>query len=935
MNLKKELDGILPAESILADYPSRAAFGPDAGFYSLIPEVVVFPDTVEEVQALMAYCLKNKLHYTFRAAGTSLSGQSITDGMLIVFSRGWKNVEVLEAGKKVRVQPGVIGQMVNAHLMPHGAKLGPDPASIASAMIGGIINNNSSGMCCGVAQNSYHTIDSIDFVLPNGLRFNTANPDDYERFDAEAASISAGLLSLRSRILANAPLLEKIMRKYKRKNTVGYALNAFVDYERPLDIMRQLLIGSEGTLACVVEAVFNTVPTLPHKYTGLLVFPTIEDAAEAIVPLEASGATALEIMDYASLKAIAGKEGMPEYLGDIQDGASAILVEYQRATDDELQAVISGSGELFSGLTLLFDPDFTTDKARQAAFWKIRKGLFPAVGAVRAQGSTVIIEDVGFPIDKLAAGVKDLQELFKKYGYDNAIIFGHAKDGNLHFVITPTFGQAEAVDTYAAFIDDLVEVVVTKHDGELKSEHGTGRNMAPFVETEWGGDALEIMKELKALIDPDHLLNRGVIINDDDRCHLANIKETPVIEPVVDSCIACGFCEAVCPSRDLTQSPRRRINMRREFHRLTLLGGHDEKLVELQTAMQRQVLDTCAVDGLCASSCPVGINTGELVEQLRSENTSRFANGVAMFSSRHLGLVERLVRMSLRAGHLASWVVGEKRLYGLTKLLAKLAPGQIPMWVPGMPKAAGPLPNRWEIDSKYLIMPSCITRTMDSGAISIPEALVTLSDRAGISVDLPNTAGLCCGKPFSSKGYRAAYIDSVTRMVQRAFEMSGNGHMTVVIDNSPCTLTLLSCREDLDEETRAIYDQIRFIDMVEFVGSVLLQHLDLNPVNENVAVHPVCSVTKMGLEDKLLRIATSVARSASVPNGAGCCGAAGDRLWLVPELTASAMSAEAASIRSSGFDSCCSSSLTCQTAIERASDQPTVSIVHLLERASR
>jgi D-lactate dehydrogenase len=199
----------------------------------------------------------------------------------------------------------------------------------------------------------------------------------------------------------------------------------------------------------------------------------------------------------------------------------------------------------------------------QAFLWKVRKGLFPAVGAVRVSGTSVILEDLAFPVEQLGDAIIDLQRLFNEYGYYNAIIFGHAKDGNLHFVITQSFNETPEVDRYDKFMREVVKLVINKYDGALKAEHGTGRNMAPFVETEWGGDAYAIMKRIKKIIDPDNLLNPGVIINDDANVHIRNLKELPTVEEEVDKCIECGYCEHVCPSRDITTTPRGRFVARR------------------------------------------------------------------------------------------------------------------------------------------------------------------------------------------------------------------------------------------------------------------------------------------------------------------------------------------------------------------------------------
>ncbi len=414
-------------------------------------------------------------------------------------------------------------------------------------------------MCCGVVQNAYHTLDSMRFVLPDGLVVDTAESDADERLAREAPELVEGLVELRRRILGNPVLHERIRTKYRMKNTNGYSLNAFLDFERPVDILAHLMIGSEGTLGFIAEAVLDTVPDYPLKYTGLLHFADVPSACSAIAALRDSGARALELMDRASLRSIADQPGVPGEIRRLPSNAAALLVEYQCETEDELDERRRACRDVLPSLPLLHPPDFTTDADRQAALWKVRKGLIPSVGAMRRRGTSFILEDVVFPIPHLAEGVSDLQELFERFGYDDAIVFGHAKDGNLHFVLIQAFDDPGDVERYDRFMHALAEVVVGRYDGALKAEHGTGRNMAPFVGSEWGPEAYALMQELKRLVDPDGLLNPGVILNDDPRAHVRHLKDLPTVEDEVDQCIECGFCERMCPSRELTLTPRQRI----------------------------------------------------------------------------------------------------------------------------------------------------------------------------------------------------------------------------------------------------------------------------------------------------------------------------------------------------------------------------------------
>jgi D-lactate dehydrogenase len=933
---------IVDRDRVLTRPIDRIAYASDASFYRLIPRAVVRARTIQEIQALFRFSHAHRIPLTFRAAGTSLSGQAITDGILVEVARYWRKVTVEGGGKKVRVQPGVIGAHVNHALKAYRAKMGPDPASINACMMGGILANNSSGMCCGVAQNAYHTLDSLTFVLPSGTVIDTADPRADKILREREPRLVEGLLALRGEIEANTALRERIRCKYRMKNTTGYSLNAFLDFDRAVDILAHLLVGSEGTLAFIAEAVLHTVPDLPVKYTGLLLFPDLYAACAAIVPLRDAGAKALELMDRASLRSVEDQPGIPPSIKALPGEAAGLLAEFQGEGEAERAALEVKAREAVGGLQLLEPARFTHDPAEQALLWKIRQGLFPSVGAVRKNGTTVIIEDVVFPIEVLADATVELTGLFKKHGYDTGIVFGHAKDGNLHFVITQSFNDRAAVDQYARFMEDLVPLVVRRYDGALKGEHGTGRNVAPFIEAEWGPDALAIMRRLKALVDPEGLLNPGVIINPDPKAHLAELKPMPVVEDEVDKCIECGYCESRCPSLDLTLSPRQRIVVRREMARLAEGRGDGETLASLEADFPYMALDTCAVDGLCATACPVAIDTGQLTKRLRRLRHPPWAQALARSVAVHLALLEPTVRFGLRAGHLVHSAVGGQVMAGISRAARTLLRRPFPQWSRETPRPArGRPPATEQAGAQAVYFPSCISRVMghlpgEPDELTLMEAFVTLARRAGVPVWIPgNVAGTCCGVPFSSKGYDEAHRVAANRAIERFWGWSDGGRLPVVLDTSPCTYGLATCRASLTPETQQKFDTLRILDSTAFVHDQLLPRLTVRRKVRSVALHPVCSVVKLNLSPKLEAIARACSEAVTVPLNAGCCGFAGDRGFLFPELTESATRREAAEIQAGRHDAHVSSSRTCEIGLTRATGETYRSYLYLLERATR
>jgi D-lactate dehydrogenase len=950
MDLTSELSAIIPSPRVLTRFIERIAYADDASYFRLIPQAVVQPASIDEIRSLFRFSQQQRIPMTFRAAGTSLSGQACTDGILVDVSKHWRKIAVEDDGACVRVEPGLIGSYVNAVLKPYGRRIGPDPASLDACMIGGILANNSSGMCCGVTENAYRTVRSMKVVLPNGFILDTAASDAEEQLAEGAPEIFNGILALKERLLADGDLTRRVHTRYQMKNNNGYLLNAFLDFESPLDILAHLMIGSEGTLGFIAEAVLNTLPDYPRKYTGQLYFKTVQDAASAIAPLRQSGARAAEIMDRASLRSVEDMPGVPEVLRHLPETAAAILVEYQSAAADEMGAFRHAAEGVCRELRLLHEPEFTEDPARQAALWKPRKGIIPSVGAMRAPGTTSLIEDVAFPVPRLADAVTDLQRLFAEHGYPEGVIFGHAKDGNLHFLINQSFNTQDDIRRFERFTGDLVATVSGKYDGALKAEHGTGRNMAPFVETEWGATAYAIMRDLKSLFDPSGMLSPGVLINPDQRAHMTDLKSIPTVAPDVDKCIECGFCESKCPSRGLTLTPRQRIVVRREIARQQLAGSTSPLLGSLLDDYDYAGVETCAVDGLCATACPVGINTGELTRRLRVGSVSPHGEKAAGWIAGHFGFVERMVGWGVRLGHVVERLEPRRGAQGdhelslarLTRWVEKHSGQTLPKW-----NAAIPYPTRnlrvlrgLGGERDFVYFPSCISRQLGTprapGSVSLAETLVTVAGRANASLWIPpDVEGHCCGMPFNSKGYLSAYQATLHRTLVKMWEWSDGGKLPVVIDTTSCAHTLRTCADMLSPEDKDIWDRMILLDSIEFIHDTLLSRLTLHPVDGDVVLHPNCSARKLNLQDKLTAIARRCARSASVPVNLDCCGFAGDRGLLFPELTASATALESAEVNARTYDGYYSSNITCEMGMSAATGQDYRSIAYLVERASR
>ena len=952
MDIQAELSRIIQPARVLTSRMHRVAYANDASYFHLVPQAVVQPDSIAEIQSLFNFTQKNGIPMTFRAAGTSLSGQAVTDGILVDISRYWGRYSVEGDGKLIRFQPGIVGGFINSVLKVYGRRIGPDPASIDACMMGGILANNSSGMCCGVTENAYRTLHSMTIVLPNGLVLNTADPDAPAQLHEGAAGIEYGLLELRKRLLESKTLIAgkgvngqgetlagRIRRRYQMKNNNGYLLNAFLDFDTPLDILTHLLIGSEGTLGFIAEGVLHTLPDYPRRYTGQLYFKTLQDAADAIQPLQQSGARAAEIMDRPSLRSIESLPGAPGLISQLPETAAAILVEYQSEDSETHRQFQEQAARVVRELRLLQEAEFTEDPVQQASMWKLRKGIIPSVGAMRPSGTTLLCEDVVFPVSLLADGVTDLQHLFGEYGYAEAGVFGHAKDGNLHFLIAQSFDREAEIARFSAFMDDLVRVVSGKYDGALKAEHGAGRNTAPFVETEWGAEAYALMRDLKSLFDPQGMLNPGVLINADPRAHVTNLKSIPLVSPEVDKCIECGFCVPKCPSRSLTLTPRQRIVVQRQLVQMRLAGANPAEIDALIEDYSYAGIDTCALDGLCATACPVNINTGDLIRRLRSESVSGRAAGVANWIADHFAFTESTLGLGVRWGHFGESILGAQNVKAITQTAEKLTGSTLPKWNAHIPSPAKNPPGTNGV-KQYIYFPSCLSRQLgtpnQNGHPSLAETFVSVASRAGINLSIPpDIKGHCCGMPFHSKGYEQAYRLALHHTLDQMWDWSVQGTYPIVIDTTSCTHSMRTCKEDLSPEDQELWKRLTFLDSIEFLHDILLPKLELHRIEEDVVLHPNCSARKLGLDSKMAAVANRCARSASVPLHLGCCAFAGDRGLLFPELTASATLKESAEVLAHDYDGYYSSNIPCEMGMSEATGKDYVSIVYLVERASR
>jgi D-lactate dehydrogenase len=915
--LRSRLVAVLGAGQVLTRALDLVRYASDASAYRLIPQAVAVPRDVQDMARLLGCAAELGVPVTFRAGGTSLNGQSQTDAILVDVRRHWRRMRVEDSGARLRAQPGVVLGHANRLLARHGRRIGPDPASTNIACVGGVIANNSGGMRCGVVADSYRTVSAMTLVLANGAVIDTALPDAEERFAAAAPELAAGLADIRDRIRADIELSQRIARKFEIKNTTGYRLCAFLDADTPLEIFRRLVVGSEGTLAFVAEAVFDTVPLGRHTTLALVGFEDLDAAAGAVGELVDMGATATELMVAPTLIAAAyNMPGTPEAWKELAPTSAALLVEFRAEAPEELAPLEAAAAAILrahggrdpvAGSAGDGGPGrFSREAEDIELLWRVREGMQGLLAALRPPGITMLIEDVCVPPARVAEAAKDLQALLLRHGFLPGLA-GHASAGNLHFILTAEFGKEGELERYDAFISDLVALIVDKYDGSLKAEHGTGINMAPFVEREWGPEATELMWEIKRLADPAGVLAPGVVLNRDPGVHLRNLKSVPEVEESVTKCIECGFCEVACPSQNVTTTPRQRIVLRREMARQAPGSPVRAALLE---QYEYDGNETCAVDGSCRIACPVAIDTGTLIKDLRRREHSPRAERAALEVARRYAVAERLARLGLP----------------VVRRVARARGRSMPAAAPAR------LPRTQREGAAAVYVPSCLNRIFGRpdeapAGPTLPEALVAVSARARRPLWIPpDVRGHCCGTPWSSKGYADGLAEMSSRTSAALRRWTGEGQLPVVMDASSCSLGL---RENL------ALDGVEVIDSVSWVHDHLLEHLEITHRLGSAVIHPTCASAHLGVSSKLAAVAGRLADEVVVPAQSRCCGMAGDRGWLHPELPAAALADTAAELEGRRFDACLSSNRTCEIALHQVTGRPYESLVLTLEALTR
>lgn len=904
-------------DRIYIDYLRRFALGTDASCYRYIPQVVIRAYSEDEIIKILKLSDEFNLALTFRAYGSSLSGQGLSDSILVITTTNWNKIQV--NNDSIRLDCGVIGSDANAILKDKNKKIGPDPATITMASIGGIVANNSSGMCCGVKQNSYQTIKSIRVILQDGAILDTSNKQSIESFLKTHKHIVDSLLALREEILQDSMLKELIYKKYKIKNTTGYSINSLLDFDDIKDILNHIFVGSEGTLGFISSVELYSVKDCKYKACGLLFYKNILEAAKAVKILAKNDdiIQSAEIMDYNSLKSVQNLKDIPEILLKIKEGYACILIQTQSDLQNELDENLRIIKDSLKDTNMALEALYSQDENEFSKWWKIRKGLLPIASMARGDGSSVITEDVCFEIDKLGDGITEITNLFKKYNF-NGIIFGHALSGNVHFIITPNLNNKKEKENFENLVFDMAKIV-SSMGGSIKAEHGTGRMMAPFVEMEWGKKAYEINKKIKNIFDKKNLLNPDVIITNDPLIHTKNIKEMSKIEDFINKCMECGFCQKACPSEALTLNPRQRITIWREMERLRKLDSQESLalLATLQKQYEYLGNETCAACSMCATLCPLEIDTANIALNLRQKDTNKFVKHII----KNMSFYTKSASSGLNLTHTLN-----PNLFSNLSTKARHISRKIPYLYKNLPKGNKFIPNHTQMQYKdsVIYFTTCINRTFKTNDTPLYKVVESLCNKAHINVIYPKEIqNMCCGKAFAQ--YKDLHDENTQTILEILLKISDNGTIPIMLDHSACSMHLVKILKD---------SKLKIYDLPQYIYEVILKKVKINKINEDIAVYAMCALKKNNLDSIIEDISKICTNGKIIKNSIFCCGFAGNKGFFTPELNKNALRGLTNFYDTTKIKRGFSSSTTCEIGLNDYSNISWRNIAYLVDEVS-
>lgn len=678
--------------NILTDSVHKIAYSTDASAYREVPYGVVYPETIENIQTLIAEAKRLNTHLIPRAAGTSIAGQVVGSGIVVDIKKWNQILEVNKEEKWARVQPGVVRDELNIALKPHRLHFSPETSTSNRCCIGGMFGNNSCGTHSLIYGSTRHHVLACKGILSDGSLFDTEHLDETNPLLVKILSQLKGWANAPSVV---AQIEEAYPDKTLRRRSCGYAIDEAIENGK-INLCK-LLVGSEGTLAFITEIKVSLDPLPPaEKMVVCAHCDTLDKSFLANLVALKHNPVAVELMDgkilELSFQNLEQKrnsffvEGLPaalviaEFWGETREAIDAQATAFERAAKD-------------SGLVYTCTRVYGSDVAK---VWDLRKAGLGVLSGMKGDAKPIgVIEDTAVAAERLPAYMTDFQEMLKRLG-TSCVYYGHISTGELHLRPIINIKTAEGKKLFREVAFETAKLV-KKHKGSLSGEHGDGRLRGEFIPLMYGDAVYQMMREVKQTWDPDGVFNMHKIIDTPpidewlrfavgqkyaveeelcsnktyynwraafDECKVEGASgvrsQAHALMCSVEQCNGAGAClksnligGTMCPaykvSGDEMRSTRTRANVLREiltrgFESEAFAGVNQGKSV-FDIPELSEVLDTCLACKGCLSECPSNVDMTKLRSEILQQKYDRHGTPLRSWMVARMAKMEELGAM--------------------------------------------------------------------------------------------------------------------------------------------------------------------------------------------------------------------------------------------------------------------------------------------------
>ena len=617
----------------------RLLYATDASIYEMEPVAVVYPRSAADVQHVMRVAGQHGVPVLPRGGGTSLSGQTVNHAIVLDFTRHMAGVLSIDTeGQTARVQPGVVLAELNKALRPHGLQYPIDPSTANRATIGGGVGNNSCGAHSAVYGKTVDNVIALEVVLSDGsmATLQALNGDGAEEKSAQEGLEGDIYRGVRAIAGEHRAEVEKRFPKILRRVS-GYNLDE-VGEAGALNLAK-VVVGSEGTLATVTEATVRVVPIPPVKMLTALHFRTVVDAAAATVHANAHGPSAVELVDDTIIERCRESAGFRDLVEFVEGEPGALLlVEFAGERAEEVEGKVEALRADLVGEDGAFAAVVAREAAEQQRMWRMREAGLGLLMSLRGDAKPAsFVEDTAVAPERLAEYVAHFDALVKARGLRPAY-YGHASVGCLHIRPIVDLKDAEGLANAEGLAEEIADLVL-EFGGSLSGEHGDGIVRGVFTERMFGPQLTRAFRELKALWDPQGLLNPGKIVetppfSDNLRLSPATVNAELHTEldfrfegglaRAAEQCNGQGACRkldgGMCPSFMVTGDEEHSTRGRANLLRQALNGALP--LEDLTSERMHEALDLCVECKACKTECPSGVDFAKLKYEVQAQSSA-------------------------------------------------------------------------------------------------------------------------------------------------------------------------------------------------------------------------------------------------------------------------------------------------------------------------